>query len=44
MNDDRTAMSARDSTTYYGLPVLKEPVWTWEVPAYFYVGGAAGRL
>ena len=30
---------ARD---YYGLPLLKEPVWTWEVPAYFFVGGAAG--
>jgi hypothetical protein len=42
MNGDRTTASARDSTTYYGLPVLKEPVWTWEVPAYFYVGGAAG--
>ena len=27
---------------YYGLPTLKEPVWTWEVPAYFFVGGAAG--
>src|ERR1700682_6557679 len=27
---------------YYNLPVLKEPVWTWEVPAYFFVGGAAG--
>jgi formate-dependent nitrite reductase membrane component NrfD len=27
---------------YYGLPFLKEPVWTWEVPAYFFVGGAAG--
>ena len=27
---------------YYGLPLLKEPVWTWEVPAYFFVGGAAG--
>jgi formate-dependent nitrite reductase membrane component NrfD len=28
--------------SYYGLPVLKPPVWTWEVPAYFFVGGAAG--
>jgi hypothetical protein len=28
--------------TYYGLPLLKRPVWTWEVPAYFFVGGAAG--
>ena len=43
MNDDRTTgTSERDGTTYHGLPVLKEPVWTWEVPAYFYIGGAAG--
>jgi hypothetical protein len=27
---------------YYGLPLLKAPVWTWEVPAYFFVGGTAG--
>jgi formate-dependent nitrite reductase membrane component NrfD len=27
---------------YYDLPVLKPPVWTWEVPTYFFVGGAAG--
>lgn len=27
---------------YHGLPVLKSPVWTWEVPAYLFVGGAAG--
>ncbi len=29
-------------TTYYDRPVLKEPVWVWQVPAYFYAGGAAG--
>ncbi|MEP6801824.1 MAG: NrfD/PsrC family molybdoenzyme membrane anchor subunit [Acidobacteriota bacterium] len=29
-------------TGYYGLPALKEPTWTWEVPIYFFVGGAAG--
>jgi hypothetical protein len=29
-------------SNYYGLPLLKPPVWTWEVPAYFFVGGAAG--
>ncbi len=23
-------------------PLLKAPVWTWEVPAYFFVGGASG--
>jgi formate-dependent nitrite reductase membrane component NrfD len=28
--------------TYYDRPVLKEPVWIWAVPAYFYAGGAAG--
>ncbi len=28
--------------TYYGLPLLKEPVWRWFIPAYFYVGGVAG--
>jgi hypothetical protein len=27
---------------YYGLPLLKRPVWTWEVPVYFFTGGAAG--
>lgn len=31
-----------DHTTYYDRPVLKEPVWVWQVPAYFYAGGAAG--
>jgi formate-dependent nitrite reductase membrane component NrfD len=29
-------------TSYYGLPVLNGPVWTWEVPAYFFAGGMAG--
>ncbi len=28
--------------TYYDRPLLKEPVWKWYVPAYFYAGGAAG--
>jgi hypothetical protein len=27
---------------YYGLPLVKAPVWTWEVPLYFFAGGAAG--
>lgn len=31
-----------EDPTYYGRPVLKEPVWIWSVPAYFYVGGTAG--
>lgn len=28
--------------TYYGMPLLAEPVWRWYIPAYFYVGGVAG--
>src|SRR5438874_11336372 len=32
----------RQDPSYYDRPVLKEPVWKWYVPAYFYVGGAAG--
>ncbi len=32
--------ASRDS--YYGQPVIKEPVWTPEIPWYFFVGGLAG--
>jgi formate-dependent nitrite reductase membrane component NrfD len=31
-----------EGATYYGRPAIKEPVWMWAVPAYFYAGGAAG--
>jgi len=31
-----------DGPGYYGQPVVKPPVWTWEVPVYFFVGGLAG--
>ena len=27
---------------YYGEPVVKPPVWTWEIPLYFFFGGIAG--
>jgi hypothetical protein len=27
---------------YYGQPVVKPPVWTWEIPLYFFMGGMAG--
>lgn len=27
---------------YHGRPIVKPPVWTWEVPLYFFVGGASG--
>ncbi len=32
----------RRKSGYYGQPVLKPPVWTWEIPVYFFVGGAGG--
>jgi formate-dependent nitrite reductase membrane component NrfD len=28
--------------SYYGRPVIKEPVWTPEIPVYFFAGGFAG--
>jgi hypothetical protein len=34
--------TASSETGYYGLPLLKRPSWTWEVPLYFFAGGAAG--
>jgi hypothetical protein len=27
---------------YYGQPVVKPPVWTWQIPLYFFFGGMAG--
>ncbi len=33
-------LSTRDS--YYGRPIIKPPVWTWEIPTYFFIGGLAG--
>ncbi len=28
--------------SYQDQPLLKPPVWTWEIPTYFFLGGAAG--
>lgn len=33
---------ASPETGYYGIPLLKQPSWTWEIPLYFFVGGASG--
>jgi formate-dependent nitrite reductase membrane component NrfD len=33
---------ASPETGYYGIPLLKRPPWTWEIPLYFFVGGASG--
>src|SRR5437870_2955921 len=32
---------ASPETGYYGIPLLKPPAWTKEIPLYFFVGGAA---
>lgn len=34
---DATAVSG-----YYGQPIVKPPVWTWQIGLYFFVGGTAG--
>ena len=40
----KTATGAIDpaQTGYYGLPLLRRPTWTWEVPLYFFLGGISG--
>jgi len=35
-------MDDRPPQGYYNYPVVRRPVWTWEVPAYFWLGGMAG--
>ena len=31
-----------DTRSYYGRNIVKEPVWTWEIPCYFFTGGLSG--
>ena len=31
-----------EPASYYGRPVIKPPVWSWEVPWYLFAGGLAG--
>ena len=35
-------MSEDGTRSYYGQPVIKEPVWSPEIPAYLFTGGLAG--
>jgi len=43
MKSAETSMVPKaDVRTYYDRPVLKEPVWKWYIPAYFFTGGLAG--
>jgi hypothetical protein len=39
-----TTVPGRDGEvrSYHGQPILKEPVWTWEIPCYFFTGGLGG--
>jgi formate-dependent nitrite reductase membrane component NrfD len=38
----KPSFAPADAPSYYGLPVIQEPVWSWTIPAYFFTGGAAG--
>lgn len=40
--DGAPVVPRAEPRSYYGRPVLKAPVWTWEVPTYFFFGGLAG--
>ncbi len=40
--DGRPTVPRAEPRSYYGLPVLNEPVWSWEIPIYFFAGGMAG--
>jgi formate-dependent nitrite reductase membrane component NrfD len=39
---ERRMVPAMEPRSYYGRPVIKEPVWTPEIPVYFFTGGLAG--
>lgn len=34
--------AASETRSYHGQPIIKEPVWSWEIPCYFFTGGLAG--
>jgi formate-dependent nitrite reductase membrane component NrfD len=42
LRDQASHGSASSGRGYYDRPLLKRPVWTWEIPAYFFAGGVAG--
>ncbi|HKF79476.1 MAG TPA: hypothetical protein VKB17_01470 [Thermoleophilaceae bacterium] len=42
MRGEQAMVPAAEPRSYYGQPVIKEPVWTWEIPCYFFAGGLAG--
>jgi hypothetical protein len=34
--------AASEVRSYHGQAVIKEPIWTWEIPVYFFTGGLGG--
>jgi hypothetical protein len=38
----QTADGGAEIRSYHGQPVIKDPIWTWEIPCYFFTGGLAG--
>jgi hypothetical protein len=38
---EELAVPPAEFTSYYGRPILKPPVWTWEIAAYLFTGGLA---
>jgi hypothetical protein len=39
---ERPTVPEMELRSYYGRPVIKQPVWTWEIPLYLFGGGLAG--
>ena len=37
-----TMVPPAEPRSYYGRPVIKEPIWKPEIPIYFFTGGLAG--
>ncbi|MDA8391238.1 MAG: polysulfide reductase NrfD [Actinomycetota bacterium] len=39
---ERPMVPDAEPRSYYGLPILNQPVWEWPIPVYFFTGGTAG--
>ena len=40
--DPNAVVPDAEFTSYYGRPVVKASPWTWDIPAYLFLGGVAG--
>lgn len=40
--DPHSMVPEAEFSSYYGRPIVKAPVWTWDIPAYLFLGGVAG--